>query len=336
LSYRKIIFIALVNITFLITVISCSFLQEKRTSLKERKTTNKKKSEYNSFSLYLQKIENYKNLGKLPLIDVEVSLSQWPNIQKLVNEMDKGGVALAGITSPKKNEIRKAINRFPERFFPLTQESSEKDWEVGKSSFTRSITKQINSGALGIGKIKFQDKKKASLKKTEKDTLRNIVYFASKMKVPTIITSHPSNQFLDLLEKNLQKKPEAKIIWTQIGSIEKPHYLPSYGHGLIRALTIRHPNLIFTITTKNYDLIENKFILRKNHLYDSYDYFSIDWRNLIEAKISHFMFGVKNEKNKTNYSQKVNRFRRNILRNFSYHTQHRIAYKNAIKIFFKR
>ena len=42
--------------------------------------------------------------------------------------MDKGGVALAGITSPKKNEIKKIINRFPERFFPLTQESSEKDW----------------------------------------------------------------------------------------------------------------------------------------------------------------------------------------------------------------
>ena len=336
MSYKKTIVFIVINITLLISAISCSFLLEKKRTPKERGITDKKKAEQNSFSHYLQKIENYKKSGKLPIIDVEVSLSQWPNIQELINEMDKGGVALAGITSPRIKEIRKAINRFPERFFPLTQESSEKDWEVEKSLFTNSIRKQINSGAFGIGKIKFHNKKVSSLKKTEENTLRNIVFFASKMKVPTIISFDPNNQFLDLIEKNLQKKPESKIIWTQIGNIEKPYYLPSYGHGLIRALTIRHPNLLFTITTKDYDLFENKFILRKNHLYDSYDYFSIDWRNLIEAKISHFMFGVKYKKNKMNYSERVNKFRRNILSNFSYNTRHRIAYKNALKIFLKR
>tara|TARA_Y100000814_G_scaffold292738_1_gene272080 strand:- start:264 stop:1274 length:1011 start_codon:yes stop_codon:yes gene_type:complete len=336
LSYKKTIVFIVINITLLISAISCSFLLEKKRTPKERGITDKKRTEQNSFFRYLQKIENYKKSGKLPIIDVEVSLSQWPNIQELINEMDKGGVALAGITSPKINEIRKAVNRFPERFFPLTQESSEKDWEVEKSLFTDSIRKQINSGAFGIGKIKFHNKKVSLLKKTKENTLRNIVFFASKMKVPTIISFDPNNQSLDLIEKNLQKKPETKIIWTQIGNIEKPYYLPSYGHGLIRALTIRHPNLLFTITTKDYDLFENKFILRKNHLYDSYDYFSIDWRNLIEAKISHFMFGVKYKKNKMNYSERVNKFRRNILSNFSYNTRHRIAYKNALKIFLKR
>ena len=236
----------------------------------------------------------------------------------------------------KKNEIRKITNRFPERFFPLTQESSENDWRKNKGSFIDSIARQINSGALGIGKINFDDKKNVSLKKTEADTLKNIVNFTSKMKVPAIISFHPNNQFLDSIEKNLQKKPETRIIWSQIGSIEKPHYLPSYGHGLIRALTIRHPNLLFTITTKGQNLYENNFASRKNHLFDSYDYFSRDWKNLIEAKISHFMFGVSYKINKMNYSEKVNKFRRNILHNFSYNTQHRIAYKNAIKIFFKR
>ena len=335
MNYKKIIFI-FTNIIFLVSAVSCSFLQEKTKPLKERKITNKKKVEHNSFVHYLQKIENYKKLGQIPLIDVEISLSQWPDIQELINEMDKGGVALAGITSPKKNEIKKIINRFPERFFPLTQESSEKDWRKKKSSFIDSISRQINSGALGIGKINFNDKKNVSLKKTEADTLKNIVNFTSKMKVPVIISFHPNNQFLDSIEKNLQKKPETRIIWTQIGNIEKPHYLPSYGQGLIRALTIRHPNLLFTITTKDQDLYENNFASRKNHLFDSYDYFSRDWKNLIEAKISHFMFGVSYKINKMNYSEKVNKFRRNILRNFSYNTQHRIAYKNAIKIFFKR
>ena len=42
--------------------------------------------------------------------------------------MDKGGVALAGITSPDKDKIAKAIRRFPKRFFPLTEESSEINW----------------------------------------------------------------------------------------------------------------------------------------------------------------------------------------------------------------
>ena len=119
MNYKKIFFI-FTNIIFLVSAVSCSFLQEKTKPLKERKITNKKKVEHNSFVHYLQKIENYKKLGQIPLIDVEISLSQWPKIQELINEMDKGGVALAGITSPKKNEIKKIINRFPERFFPMT------------------------------------------------------------------------------------------------------------------------------------------------------------------------------------------------------------------------
>ncbi len=252
--------------------------------------------------------------------------------------MDKAGVILSGVTSSNKNQIIKAVNRFPKRFFPLTEESPEKNWRNGKSRFMYSLKNQIKSGALGIGKITFQDKKRHLHKETdEKDTLKKIVDFTTRMKVPVMITFHPSDKFLSSIEKNLRRKPETKIIWTQIGSIQKPYYLPSYGHGLIRAITIRHPNLLFTITTKEKDLGENDFVSRTNHLFNSHDYFSIDWKNLIEAKISHFMFGVSYKRNKNNfYSEEVNRFRRNILKKFSYPTQDRIAYKNAIKTFLKK
>ena len=326
----------LTNMIFFIAIQGCSFFLEGKKEPKEKTITYKKEVNRSKFSDYLQTIKKFKKFEPLPLIDVEVSLSQWPNISDLINEMNKGGVALAGITSPEKNKIAKAIRRFPKRFFPLTQESSEINWR--KKKFTNSLTKQINSGALGIGKITFQDKKRYSLDKNDnKNILRHIINFTSKMKIPVMISFHPSNKLIDSIEKNLRIKPKTKIIWTQIGRIEKPHYLPSYGHGLIRALTIRHPNLLFTITTGDNDMFENKFNTRKNYLFDSYDYFSIDWKNLIEAKISHFMFGVTNQtKKKRYYSEKVNKFRRNILRNFSFYAQDRIAYKNAIKIFFKK
>ena len=100
----------------------------------------------------------------------------------------------------------------------------------------------------------------------------------------------PDDGGLEQLERLLRETPEARIVWTQAGRILNLNALPGYGHGLLRALSLRHAGLLFTLT-QDPPAPADVTTARTNHLYDPGGAFSREWRALLEARVGHFTAG---------------------------------------------
>ena len=279
--------------------------------------------------LYERTLRKHLAANPYPLIDLEISLEKWKSAAGLIEGMDRAGVALGAVTATSEEAIKKAVAQYPGRLVPLTTSAAHKDWTQAGSPYLSSIKRQLAGGAFGIGKITWRPESTGKEQMRQAgEALGAVIRLAVEKQSFLLLDLPPHDGGLEQLERLLRAMPEAKIIWTKAGRILKLNALPGYGHGLLRALSLRHPHLFFTLT--QYPPTPEITIPRTNHLYDPGEAFSREWRALLEARVGHFMAGNDSPKiNPAIYARRTLFFRENVLRNISPPARKLIAYRNA-------
>lgn len=271
--------------------------------------------------------------GSDPLIDMEVSLDAWRNPARLIEGMNRAGVALAAVTAGSEEAIRKAASRHPGRLVPLTAPVAPGSREGAASRYFSDVKRQLDEGALGIGRVSWR----SASSRDAGARLAAILRLSSETGAPLWIAAPTDDDGLGRLERRLRAAPEAKIIWTQAGRIANPGAWPGYGHGLLRALSLRRANLFFTLTQEPPPPRSETPGARKNHLFDSDGAFSPEWRALLEARVSHFMVGSgSGASDPAAYAKRTLLFRKGILARISRSARRRIAFQNAWRLLTNR
>ena len=272
-----------------------------------------------------------------PLIDLEISLDRWKDTAQLIEGMDRAGVALGAVTAAREKAIQKAVERYPGRLIPLTTSAAEKDWMRAGSGYLAGIERQLKGGAFGVGKITWRpaSSDKAQMTQAGK-ALGAMIRLATAKRSFLVLDMPPHDDGLEVLERRLREAPAARVVWTQAGRALNLNALPGYGHGLLRALSLRHAGLFFTLT-QDPPAPADSPPPRTNHLYDPGGAFSREWRALLEARVGHFTAG--NDSSVTNpaaYARRTLHFRQNVLANINPPARKLIAYQNAWRLLTKR
>ncbi len=286
--------------------------------------------------LYERTLRKHLASGPYPLIDLEISLDRWKSVALLIEGMNRAGVALGAVTSAREEAIKKAVAQYPGRLIPLTTSAPQNDWMRGGSGYLSGIKRQLEGGAFGIGKITWRPVSSDKAQMTRAgEALGAVMRLAAGKKSFLMLDMPPDDDGLEQLERILRAAPEARIIWTQAGRILNLSALPGYGHGLLRALSLRHAGLLFTLTQD--PPASDVTTPRKNHLYDPGGAFSREWRALLEARVGHFTAGNDSSPaTPAAYAGRTLFFRQNILGNISPPAGKLIAYRNAWRLLMNR
>lgn len=286
--------------------------------------------------LYERTLKTHLATGPYPLIDLEISLDRWKSAAGLIEGMNRAGVALGAVTSAREEAIKKAVAQYPGRLIPLTTSAPQNDWMRGGSGYLSGIKRQLEGGAFGIGKITWRPVSSDKAQMTRaREALGAVMRLAARKKSFLMLDMPPDDDGLEQLERLLRAAPEARVVWTQAGRILNLNALPGYGHGLLRALSLRHAGLLFTLTQE--PPAPDATVPRKNHLYDPGGAFSREWRALLEARVGHFTTG--NDSSPANtaiYTGRTRFFRENVLGNISPPAGKLIAYRNAWRLLMNR
>ena len=286
--------------------------------------------------LYERTLRKHLAASPYPLIDLEISLDRWKSAARLIEGMNRAGVALGAVTAAREEAIKKAVEQYPGRLIPLTTSSPRNDWMRTGSGHLSGIKRQFEGGAFGIGRITWRpvSSDKARMKRAG-EALGAMIRLAAGKKSFLMLDMPPDDDGLELLERLLRAAPEARVVWTQAGRILNSNALPGYGHGLLRALSLRHAGLVFTLTQD--PPTSDATIPRKNHLYDPGGTFSREWRALLEARVGHFTAGNDlSPANPATYARRTRFFRETVLGNISPPARKFISYQNAWRLLMNR
>ncbi len=297
---------------------------------------------------YQRTLRAFLQKEKLPLIDLEVTLSPETDLSGLIAEMDNGGVALAAVTGPSEKIIREAVRAHPARLIPLTTEGRDASWAEPGGPFLAGLRRQIGEGAYGIGKLTLlafeegDQKTGGGLAAVRKEKValplnggafEQVLRLAGEKKAAVWIGMEPDDERVGQLEKLLRAHPAVPVIWTGAGRIRRLDRMPGYGPGLLRAMTLRHPNLFFTLTQGTRTGRRLLTRAREYLLYETKGVFSAEWRSFVEARIGHFGTGSGiGGQAPPVYRERIRRFRRRILARLSPQAAPRIAYRNAWRL----
>ncbi len=292
--------------------------------------------------IYRKTLKAYQDAGRLPIIDLELMLTPDTDIEKIVQVMDNAGVALAAVTSHDTGLIRRALERHPERFIPLSPAPRGTEWADPERAFLKTVRRTLREDRFGIGRIRMdldpaesegKGKKRAKSVKRQKAAFEALLRLSSEQKAPIWLEMDPEDHGLGWLERQLREHAGATVIWTRAGYFPFPEKLPGYGSGLLRAVTLRRPNLFMTLTVLPPAKQRIFLTLRKNLLFDPGGAFSPEWRALIEARIAHFGTGGSLDAAKPGfYLEHMQRFRSQIMDALTPPARERLAWRNAWRL----
>ncbi len=329
-------------VVFLLSILTALFFISGYSDAEKPPNSLKSKAKQNQsrearIKLYERTLRKHLASDSYPLIDLEVSLDRWKSVAQLIEGMDRAGVALGAVTSASGEAIKKAVAQYPGRLIPLTTPAAQKDWMRPESGYLSNIKRQLDGGALGIGKIAWRPGSAGKAESARvREALEAIFRLATQKRSFLLLDMPPDDGGLEQLERQLRAAPEARVVWTQAGRILNLNALPGYGHGLLRALSLRHPHLSFTLT-QDPPAPADSPAPRKNHLFDPGAVFSREWRALLEARVGHFMVGNDSSPpNPAIYAGRTLFFRERVLEKISPPARRLIAYQNAWRLLTNR
>ena len=286
--------------------------------------------------LYERTLKAHLAADPYPLIDLEISLDRWKSAGQLIEGMNRAGVALGAVTATSEEAIKKAVAQYPGRLIPLTTSAPPENWMKDIGAHLSGMKRQLEGGAFGVGKITWRPASSDKARMTRAgEALGAVMRLATQTRSFLVLDMPPDDGGLELIERLLRAAPEARIIWTQAGRILNLNALPGYGHGLLRALSLRHAGLLFTLTQD--PPTSDATGPRRNHLYDPGGVFSREWRALLEARVGHFTAGNDSSPaTPAAYAGRTLFFRENVLGNISPPARKLIAYRNAWRLLTNR
>ncbi len=295
-------------------------------------------------SLYRKTLQAFLDAGRLPIIDMDVMLSPGTDTSALVRAMDRAGVALTAVTSPQPETIQNAVKKHPARLIPLTSSPDGISWTSPDRAILRSTRRELGAGGFGIGRIRMdlgpglnlsggeKSAREADIKK-QKAAFEAILRLSAETGAAVWLEMEPEDDGLGWLERQLRAYPDSTVVWNRTGYLPHSEKLPAYGHGLLRAITLRRPNLYMILTQRPSGKSNIFPAPLPNLLFDPGGKFSEEWRAVLEARIAHFLSGSSLESlEPARYVRRHQNYSNEILDNLTRPTRRRLGYGNAWKL----
>ncbi|MEK6710042.1 MAG: hypothetical protein AABZ64_05640, partial [Nitrospinota bacterium] len=165
-----------------------------------------------------------------------------------------------------------------------------------------------------------------------REALGALFRLAGAKRAPLILDMPPEDGDVGQLERLAAAHPAVQAVWTGAGHLPRQEMNPGYGHALLRALSLRHANLAFGLTTLPPPEPSPVIRPRRNLLYDPGGRFSPEWQALLDARVDHFLTGSSAGENSADYARRLQAYRRLVLDALTPASRERVAYQNAWRL----
>ncbi|MBI3126822.1 MAG: hypothetical protein HYZ11_04375 [Candidatus Tectomicrobia bacterium] len=284
-------------------------------------------------ALYEKTLRHYLERGWLPFLDLGVSLADLKDPDRLIEGMDAAGVALAAVSAPDEDALWEAVRRHPGRLVPLTGEAPAEAWAGRPAEFREGLERRLGRGALGIGPIRAGRLAEGEESRPRLEALAALLAFAAGRRIPVVLDLPPADPDVGRLEKLLADHPAAQVVWTGAGHLPRREMNPGYGHALLRALSLRHANLSFALSTLQPPEASPVIRPQRNLLYDPGGRFTLEWGAVIDSRVGHFLTGSSpGAGSAAAYAARMKAYRRLAIESLAPASRPRVAYQNAWRL----
>jgi hypothetical protein len=302
-----------------------------------------KNEQIKTFEARIRKIQQ---TGTIPIIDVEYHWAAEMDIGKIIDNMDRNGVALTwlGPGEIQGSEESLRLNElYPDKFVPTTVHGDGPLWHGSDTNFLDKLDGEVRSGnyfAMG----EFEARHYASGSQTSERDVHmpldskafEIVFQASSdTGVPFLIHHEAEDAMLPELESMLTKYPKAKVVWCHFGRDSNPVTWSKFTTpDAPREFLNKYPNLYFDILQSPPGSKYKGYV--EGIMYDttqSLPTLKPEWKKVIEDFPDRFVLGSDINRERFGlYDDNMNRFRQIILSGMPKDIAEKIAYKNAWKL----
>jgi Amidohydrolase len=299
--------------------------------------------------LFEKKIRELLKFGILPIIDVEYHHGKI-EIDRLIDKMDKNGVALTWLGPNKLYESKESLRLnalYPDRVVPTTVHGDDQSWHgTGMSrdkGFLDDLTKDIRSGKYFVmGEFEARHYPSSTNNRdvhtpVDSENMQLVFQLSSETGIPFLLHHEAEDELLPELERMLAKYPKAKVIWCHVGRNRNPSTWKRFRTAeAVREFLTKYPNLYF-----------NFLASKPGHKYPGTGYvegimydvtsggasLNSEWKKVIEEFPNRFVLGSDiNTKRFDNYDRVFETYRTVILQSVRRDVAEKIAYKNAWKL----
>ena len=156
---------------------------------------------------------------------------------------------------------------------------------------------------------------------------------AAERRAPLILDMVPEDADVSRLERALAAHPGAPVVWIEAGRLPRVELNPGYGHALLRAMSLRHANLSFALTTRPAPEPSPVIRPRRDLLHDPGGRLSPEWGAVVEARVDHFLTASPpGAGDASAYAKWMLAYRRAVLERLSPPSRPRVAYQNAWRL----
>ena len=296
-------------------------------------------------TIFHGRIKAFLDKGILPMIDVEYHHGGKIEIERLIDRMDRNGVALVWLGPNEKLGSEESIRlnaAYPDRFVPTTVHGDGKLWHGSDKRFLGKLTVDVRSGkyfAMG----EFEARHYASSTNTrdvhmpvDSEAMKVVFELSSETEIPFLLHHEAEDKVLPEVERMLARYPKAKMIWCHVGRNRNPNTWKRFrtADGA-REFLQKYPNLYFDLVQSRpgskyqwtgfvegimYDVSPGSASLNR------------EWKKLFEDFPDRFFFGSDiNTGRFGNYDLVMDTFRSVVFKDLRRDVADRIAFKNAWK-----
>lgn len=308
-------------------------------------------------SIYLKRLKTIKELGQLPIIDVESSYNplkiDFPSFTK---SMDEAGVALMCLSVDQpiplvkeghiwSNHAIEAFKNYPSHFIPTANGGNHPAWTLDKfrSQFLDLMKKNVianNYPLMGEFEVRHypsprQVKRGATFRDVDipingKD-MNEVFRFSEETGIPFQLHYEIEDRLIAPLDEMLGKFPGAKVIWCHLAQIRYQSRSTIYSPKFLREWLSRHKNLFVDIafgdSTSTYPVSGE----RHARFWEN----TSGWAELIEDMPDRFLAALDIGGDRMHEVWGKTSTLRQVIGHFSKPTQDWVAYKSAWKLLFK-
>jgi len=300
-----------------------------------------KNEQIKTFAESIRKIKKT-GIHNIPIIDVEFHWDKDMDIGKIIDNMDRNGVALTwlGPNEQQGSEESLRLNKlYPDKFVPTTVHGDGPLWHGSDMNFLDKLNREVRSGDyFAMGEFEARHYPSSTNNRDvhmplDSNTFELVFKASNDTGVPFLIHHEAEDAMLPELEKTLTKYPKAKVVWCHFGRNRNPVTWSKFTTpDAARELLIKYPNLYFDIVQSQpgskyqtgyvdaimYDTTQSPSTLKP------------EWKKVIEEFPDRFVLGSDiNGGRFGSYDQVLNTFRQIILPAMPNDVAEKIAYKNA-------
>lgn len=200
--------------------------------------------------------------GTVPVIDTEFTYNRRINLDFVIQQMDRHGVAQIcfapgdGLGSEVSLDL---FRRYPDRIIPTTKDGSSPEWYANRTAFAARLGRELATRdyfLMGEFELRhYPSPQQHRAGRTDRDVdvplddpaVGEIFRHAERTGIALRIHYEIEDLLLPPLEALLTRHPRAKVIWCHLGQVRFRERARSFGPAYVESLFARFANLRFDL-----------------------------------------------------------------------------------------